>query len=46
MYSRKSVGPRMKPWGNPALPGHSCEDLPSRIIRSNLLLRKEEKYLT
>ena len=32
----------MDPWGNPALPGSSCEDLPFRTIRSCLLLTKEE----
>ena len=26
MYSRKSVGTRMEPWGTPALTGYSCED--------------------
>ena len=39
MYSRKSVGPRMEPWGTPALTGYYCEDFPSR---TSLLLRKEE----
>ena len=29
MYSRKSVGPRIDPWGTPALTGYSCEDFPS-----------------
>ena len=42
MYSRKSVGPRMQPSGNPSLIGYSCEDFPSRTTRSHLLLRKEE----
>ena len=42
MYRRKSVGPRMDPWGNPALTGYSCEDLPSITTPSCLLLRKEE----
>ena len=42
MYSRKSVGPRMEPWGTPALTGYSCENFPSRTTRSCLLLRKEE----
>ena len=42
MYSRKSVGPRMDPWGTPALTGYFCEDFPSRTTRSHLLLRKEE----
>ena len=30
MYSRKSAGPRIEPWGIPALTGYSCEDLLSR----------------
>ena len=42
MYSRKIVGPRMDPWGAPALTGYSCEDLPFRTTRSRPLLRKEE----
>ena len=42
MYSRKSVGPRMKPKQTPALTGYSCEDFPSRTTQSRLLLRKEE----
>ena len=42
MYSRKSVGPRMEPWGTPALTGYSCEDFPSRATQSRQLLRKEE----
>ena len=42
MYSRKSVGPRIEPWGNPVLTGYSGEDFPSRTTRSRLLMRKEE----
>ena len=42
MYGRKSVGPRMDPWGIPASTGYYCEDFPSRTIRSCLLMRKEE----
>ena len=42
MYSGKSVGPRMNPWGTPALNGYSCEYFPSRTIQWRLLLRKEE----
>ena len=42
MYSRKSVGPRMKPWLTPALTRYSCEDFLSRTTLSRLLLRKEE----
>ena len=34
MYSRKTVGPRMKPWGTPALAGYSCEDFPSRTAQT------------
>ena len=42
MYSRKRVGPRMEPWGNPSLTGYSCEYFPSRTTQSSLLLRKKE----
>ena len=42
MYSRKSVEPRMDPWGTLPLTGYSCEEFPSRTPRSHLLLRKEE----
>ena len=42
MHSRKSVGPRIDPRGTTALTGYSCEDFPSRTMRSCLLLRKEE----
>ena len=42
MYSRKSVGTRMKPLGTPTLTGYSCEDFPSRTTQSGLFLRKEE----
>ena len=30
MYIGKSVASRMDPWRTPALPGYSCENLPSR----------------
>ena len=40
MYSRKSVEPRMDPWGTPALA--FTEDFPSRTTRSPVLLRKKE----
>ena len=33
MYYRKSAGPRMEPWGNPALTGYSCKDF---LFRANL----------
>ena len=42
MYSRKSVGPRIEPSGNPGFTGYSCEDFPSRTTQSHLLLRKEK----
>ena len=42
VYSRKSVGPRMDPWGTPALIGYSSEDFPSRTTLRHLLLRKDE----
>ena len=28
MYSTKSIGPRMEPWGTPEVTGYSCEDFP------------------
>ena len=49
MYNRKSVGPRMKPWGTSALTEYSCQDFPWRTTRSHLLLKKKRnkaKYLT
>ena len=42
MYSRKSEGSIIEPWGTPALTEYSCEDFPFRTSRSRLLLRKEE----
>ena len=42
MYSRKSVQPRMGPWGTPVLTWYSCEDFSSRTTQSHLILRKEE----
>ena len=41
-YSRKSAGPRMEPWGIPALTGYSCEGFPSRTTWNHLLVRKDE----
>ena len=38
----KNVGPRMEPWGTPALTGYSSEDFPSRTTWGHLLLRKEK----
>ena len=40
MHSGKSVGPRMEPWGIPALTGYSFEGFPFRTTRSCPLLRK------
>ena len=40
-YGKKCVGPRMEPSGTPELTGYFCEDLPFRITRSRVLLRKE-----
>ena len=42
MYSRKSVGRRMKPYGTPALTGYCCEDFPFKTTWNRHLLRKEE----
>ena len=41
IYIRKSVGPRMEPWGTPALTGCSYEYFSSKS-QSRLLLKKEE----
>ena len=46
MYSRKSVGPIMDPWGTPALTGYYHKDFPSWITQSQLWLRNKAKYLT
>ena len=42
MHSRKSLGPRMEPWGIPASTEYSCKDFPSRTTQSHLLMRKDE----
>ena len=42
MLSRKSVGPRMDPWGATGLTGYCCEYFPTRTTQNCLLLRKEE----
>ena len=33
MFSRKSVGPRMEPWGTLVLTGYSYEDFPERVFK-------------
>ena len=42
MYSGKSIGPRMEPWGTPALTEYSYGDFPFKTKWSSLLLRKEK----
>ena len=42
MYSRKSVGPRMEPWGTAVLTGYSCENVSFRTTGSSLLLKKNK----
>ena len=37
MHSKKIVGPRIEPWGTPALTGYSCQDFPSTATQSHLL---------
>ena len=44
MYSRESVGPRIEPWGTPALTGYSCDVFLSKTTWSSLLLRKDETW--
>ena len=39
VYSTKSLGPRMDPWGTPALTGYSCEDFQNH---SKLLVSEKE----
>ena len=34
MNSRKSVRPRMEPWGTPALTGYSFEDFPLEPLKA------------
>ena len=43
MHSRKSVEPRMEPWGALALTGYSCADLPSRTTQSCITEKKKKK---
>ena len=40
IYGAKIVEPRMDPRGTPTLVGYSCQDFPSRITLTCLLLRK------
>ena len=42
MYSKKSTGPRMEPWGTPALTGYFCEDFLSRTTGSYIIVRKDK----
>ena len=48
MYIRKSVGPRIEPWGTPTLTGYSCEGLPFRTTQLSITekIRNKAKYLT
>ena len=38
----KSVGPKIEPWGTPAVTGYYCEDFPCKTTWNHLLLRREE----
>ena len=42
IYSMKSVGPRMEPWGTPALTGYSCGDFPCRITGTSNYSEKKK----
>ena len=42
MYIRKSVGPRMDPWGTPALTRYFCEDFPSKTHWKTPITAKKE----
>ena len=46
MYSRKNLGPRMDPWGTPALTEYSCEDVPSRTTQITEKRRNKARYQT
>ena len=49
MSSRKSFGPSIEPWRNPALTGYCCEDFPSRTTQKPCITEKrtnQDKYLT
>ena len=47
MYSTKSIGPRMEPWGTPEVTGYSCEDFPSRTTQLSITeKRNKTEYLT
>ena len=42
MSNRKSVGPKMEPWGTQALTRYSCEYFPSKTTQSRQLFRKDK----
>ena len=42
IYSRKSTGPRMEPWGTPALTGYSCEHFPYENTQNHKILIKDK----
>ena len=42
MYKRKSVGPKIGPWGTPALTGYFCNNILPRTTQSYPLLRKDK----
>ena len=44
-YTRKSIASTMEPWETPALTGYSCEDFPTWMTWSCLLLWKGERKL-
>ena len=47
MYSAKSVGTKIKPWGTPDLTGYYWEDFSFRTTWTHLLLRNNKaKYMT
>ena len=42
MHERKGVGPKLKPWGSPALITHSEDEFLSKWIRSLLPLKNDK----
>ena len=42
IYSRKSAGPKMEPWGTPALTGYFCEHFPYENTQNHKILIKDK----
>ena len=42
IYSRKSAGPKMEPWGTPVLTGYFCEHFPYENTQNHKILIKDK----